>query len=141
MSKASLIILLEDDEEDQELFREVLVEIGYSNPIKCFANGEEAFDFLKTTDEQPFLILSDVNLPRMNGIEFKRKVDNDSELRARAIPFVFFSTSIDKNAVDEAYHNLTVQGFFQKPHNFRELKSTIKLIIDYWKICRHPNSS
>jgi response regulator RpfG family c-di-GMP phosphodiesterase len=81
-----------------------------------------------------------VNLPKQNGIEFKRQIDEDPQLRAKSIPFVFLSTSIDRKAVNVAYKELTVQGFFQKPNSFNELTAVIKLLMDYWKLCRHPNS-
>jgi len=140
MARSGPIVIVEDDLDDQELIQEILKAINVSNELIFFAKCEKAFEFLKTSGIQPFIILSDVNLPEQNGLEFKRRIDEDSELRAKSIPFIFFSTSVDKKAVDTAYKEMTVQGFFQKKSNFEELKSLIKLIVDYWKQCRHPNS-
>jgi CheY-like chemotaxis protein len=140
MAKSGPIIIVEDDPDDQELIESAIRNGGIANKILFFADGETAFAYLKAAPEQPFLILSDVNMPRLNGIEFKRKIDEDSKLREKSIPFVFFTTSTNQESVTEAYTKMTVQGFFTKSYSLEELNSTIKLIMDYWKICRHPHS-
>jgi CheY-like chemotaxis protein len=140
MAKSGPIIIVEDDPDDQELIENAIRNVGMANKIVFFANGETALDYLKTTHEQPFIILSDVNMPRLNGIEFKRKIDEDPKLRKKSIPFVFFTTSVEQSSVTEAYTQMTVQGFFQKNYSIDELNSTIQLIMNYWKICRHPHS-
>jgi response regulator RpfG family c-di-GMP phosphodiesterase len=140
MSSVGPIILVDDDQEDEELLREALREIGIKNTLIHFDNCLTAFDYLKTTQAAPLIIISDINLPKKNGIEFKRQIDEDPYLRAKSIPFIFFSTSTDKPSVDTAYKELTVQGFFSKPISFEELKRIIKIIMDYWKECKHPNA-
>jgi CheY-like chemotaxis protein len=139
MAKPGPIVVLEDDLDDQGILEDILKELGVSNKSVWFTNGPDAFHYLKTTEEQPFIIFSDVNLPGQNGIEFKRQIDNDKELRKKSIPFVFFSTSVNKNAVNEAYTKMTVQGFFKKSDKYEEIKRTVKLILDYWFLCKHPN--
>ncbi len=139
MAKAGPIILIEDDIDDQNILGEALREIGVTNEVISFLNAPEAFTYLKTTTEQPFIILCDVNLPKQNGIDFKRQIDSDPQLRKKSIPFLFFSTSVDQNSVNEAYTEMTVQGFFQKSNTYKDLKKMVKLIIDYWMACRHPN--
>lgn len=134
------LVIVEDDLDDQEILRHTFKQLDISNKLIFFDRCPVAFDFLKMSEEQPFLILCDVNLPTQNGIEFKRQIDEDPQLRARSIPFVFFSTSVDRKFVDTAYKEFTVQGFFKKEESFEDLKSTIKIIVDYWKICRHPNN-
>ena len=138
MSRAGPILIIEDDQDDQEILREAFTELGVRNKLLFFDKTKQAFDFLKTTSEKPFLILSDVNLPQQTGVEFKREVDSDPQLRKKSIPFVFFSTSIEKHAVDTAYKELTIQGFFQKSNNYQELKKVVSLIVEYWKVCQHP---
>jgi CheY-like chemotaxis protein len=134
------IIVIDDDKDDQELLQDVIDDLEINNKLVFFERGAEAFDFLKTNTEQPLVILSDINLPQQSGVEFKRHIDNDPQLRKKSIPFIFFSTHIDKKIVDIAYRELTIQGFFQKSGNYEELKNTVKQIIEYWKICKHPNS-
>jgi CheY-like chemotaxis protein len=140
MPKSGPIVIVEDDKDDQELFQDILKEIGVQNELLFFVRCSEAYHYLKTTPEQPFIIISDVNLPEQNGVEFKRSIDEDPELRQKSIPFVFLSTSVEKKLVDTAYKEMTVQGFFQKKPNYGELKSVLRMIVEYWKECRHPNS-
>jgi CheY-like chemotaxis protein len=140
MAKSGPIIIVDDDVDDKSLLEEVLKELGLSNNIIWFITADPAFEFLKTTSEQPFLIFSDVNLPGKNGIEFKREIDEDKQLRKKSIPFVFFSTSANQKSVNEAYTQMTVQGFFTKTNRYQEMKDTIKLIIQYWEKCKHPNA-
>ena len=140
MSKLGPIILADDDPDDKEFFADVLKELGIQNPLVHFQTALEAFDFLKTTSSHPFIIFSDVNLPKLSGLEFKRRIDDDPELRKKSIPFVFYSTSVDQRSVNEAYTKMTVQGFFQKGSSIETLKKDLKLILDYWSLCRHPNA-
>jgi CheY-like chemotaxis protein len=140
MAKNGPIVIVEDDHEDQEILETALREIGTTNALIFFTNGPEAFMYLKSTRDQPLLILSDINLPRQNGIEFKKQIDEDPILRSKSIPFIFFSTSVDKTAVNQAFKKMTVQGFFQKSNSFQELTEVLNVIITYWKMCHHPNS-
>ena len=138
--KSGPIIVLEDDIDDQDILETILRELNVQNKLVFFTKADEAFRFLKSTSEQPFLIFSDVNLPGQNGIEFKRQIDDDKELRKKSIPFLFYSTSVDQQTVNKAYTQMTVQGFFQKSHSYEEIKKRIKLILEYWQDCKHPNS-
>jgi CheY-like chemotaxis protein len=138
--KSAPIVLIEDDTDDKEILEMILQDLDITNPLLWFSNGPDAFEYLKTTTEQPFLILSDVNLPGMSGIEFKKKVDDHPELRKKCIPFVLYSTSVDKKTVEDAYTKMTVQGFFKKNSAYDDIKNTIRIIHEYWTYCRHPNS-
>jgi response regulator RpfG family c-di-GMP phosphodiesterase len=140
VAKKGPIIIVEDDPDDKHILEEVLQDLHIMNKLIWFIKTAEAFLYLKTTPEHPFIIFCDVNLPGQNGVDFKRQIDNDEELRKKSIPFIFYSTSIDQKAVNEAYTKMTVQGFFQKGHTYKEIKTTIKLIVDYWEACRHPNA-
>ena len=140
MARNGPIVIVEDDLDDQEIINDVLQEIGIVNKLIYFTNCPEAFTYLKTSTEQQFLILSDINLPGVNGLEFKKQIDNDQELRQKSIPFVFFSTSTDKRIVTEAFTKMTVQGFFQKCNTIPDLKKTLSSIMEYWKLCYHPNT-
>lgn len=139
--KSGPIILIEDDTDDKDVFQDILKELQILNPVLWFQNCDDAFSFLKKTTEQPFIIFCDVNLPGISGVECKRQIDDDKGLRKKSIPFVFYSTSVDQKTVNEAYTKMTVQGFFQKKNTYSELKETIKLITDYWKECKHPNTN
>ena len=140
MARAGPIIIVDDDEDDQEIINDVLNQVASVNKRIFFSNCDAALLYLRTTSDQPFIILCDINLPKQNGLDFKREIDQDNYLRHKSIPFIFFSTAIDQRSVDIAYKEMTVQGFFKKKARMEELKKTLSLIIEYWMECRHPNS-
>ncbi len=138
--KPDTIVLIEDDADDKEILTMALKDLKIKNPLVWFPTCEEAFEFLKTHPEKPFLILSDVNLPGLNGIEFKHQIDQHEYLRKKCVPYVFYSTSVDQDSVNEAYDKLTVQGYFKKSSEYDKIKRTIQVIYDYWTICQHPDA-
>lgn len=140
MSRNGPIIIVDDDPDDQLLAKEVITSIGMTNKILPFHTALEALDYLMNDMlEQPFVILSDINLPRMNGIELKKAIAANEELSKRAIPFVYYSTSGEKSIVDKAF-DLQVQGFFVKANSLDEMRKTFKVIFEYWRLSRHPNN-
>ena len=140
MSMQGPLVVVENDKDDQEIFLDAVKDLGITNPVIFFERSSEAYQFLLDTKEQPLIIVSDINLPGEGGVEFKRRIDNNPFLRKKSIPFIFFSTFIDKRAVDIAYKELTIQGFFRKSSHYEEYRNVIKMMIDYWKVCQHPNS-
>jgi CheY-like chemotaxis protein len=137
MAKSGPIIIIEDDADDRELLNEIFGELRIPHLIRFFSSCLLAFDYLITTIEKPFLIISDINLPAMNGLELCRRIKENELLKTMHIPFVFLTTTNDHQVVAQAYE-MFVQGFFVKPTTIRELKELIEKIIDYWKLCRHP---
>lgn len=140
MAKSGPVIIIEDDSDDKYILEQILRELNMDNALVWFTKCDEALQYLKATDEQPFIIFSDINLPGQSGIEFKRNIDKDKELRKKSIPFVFYSTTASQQDINEAYTQMTVQGFFIKADSYAEARSDIKLIIEYWLACRHPNT-
>ncbi len=138
MNKTGPIIIIEDDKDDQELLNSVFKELIFNNEIIFFGEGEKALDYLIKSAVEPFLILSDINMPRLNGIELREKIHTNEDLRIKCIPYLFFSTSAEQKFVVDAYSK-SVQGFFVKPNSFDKLKRTIKIIIEYWQECESPN--
>lgn len=135
MTKGPLI-LVDDDAEDQELLLAVLRELGYTHEIKLFSNAEDALKFLYELKDTPFLIVSDVNMPRMNGITFKKKIDSCSILSAKCIPFIFLSTST--SFVRETC-DIIIQGYFEKGNSWQDLEDTMRIILKYWQRTKHLN--
>ncbi|MGN6165457.1 MAG: response regulator [Flavisolibacter sp.] len=140
MSRKGPIIIIEDDLDDQDILREVFQELKIMNPLKFFLTCAGGLDYLITTKDQPFLIISDVNLPVMSGLEMRKKINDNERLRKKSIPFIFLSTSATQQSIEMAYE-MMVQGYFEKPTSMKELKSTIQMIVQYWQVCRHPNSN
>ncbi|RYZ20591.1 MAG: response regulator [Chitinophagaceae bacterium] len=139
MNKNGPVIIIEDDIDDQEILTEVFRQLNYPNPIHFFQNGLEALDFLNQTDVIPFLILSDVNMPKIDGFALREKVKMDAKLQVKCIPYLFFTTSASQKAVIDAY-SMSVQGFFVKENRMSELKDTISVIMQYWQKCSSPNN-
>jgi CheY-like chemotaxis protein len=134
------IILVEDDPDDRDIYTEAIKAIGIPNEVRFFENGQTALDYLYTTKEQPFIILSDVNMPQMDGLQFKAHIQKDNYLRAKGIPFVFISTNAKASAVRMA-HELSVQGYFEKPNNMSAIKDMLRKLFDYWELCKHINNT
>ena len=129
---------LEDDLDDQEVLSEVFQELAYKNEIIFFGDGEKALEYLINTKVEPFIIFSDVNMPKLSGMELRQKVHENEDLRLKSIPYLFFSTSAEQDHVVDAYSK-SVQGFFVKPSSYSEIKETIKTIVEYWNKCVSPN--
>jgi CheY-like chemotaxis protein len=139
MGKSGNIILIEDDSDDKEIFVDIIKDLGYFNNIVWFLNTDDAFHYMKKTDEEMFIIFCDINLPGKTGLELKKEIDRDTVLRRKSIPFVFLSTNTSQNDINTAYVKMTVQGFFKKENNYSRMKDVVKLILDYWSVSKHPN--
>lgn len=138
MSKEGPIIVIDDDAEDHLIMDEIFKNLNYPNKVIFFSDGSEAVEYLSSTDELPFLIISDINMPGMNGFEIRHKLRQNPKFNASHIPYLFFTTSADKKAVTRAF-DMSVQGFFIKPARMNELESTLRTIIDYWRESYAPS--
>src|SRR4051794_11820915 len=114
MSKHGPIVLIENDTDDHEILRLAFDELLVKKRLVFFESGNDALQYLSTTREHPFLILTDINMPGMNGIELREAIFGDEELRKKSIPFILLTTYADSKLVEKAYE-LSVQGFYQKP--------------------------
>jgi CheY-like chemotaxis protein len=138
INKQGPIVVIEDDSDDQEMLAEVFYKLNYANKVLFFPDGEQALDHITTCHELPFLILSDINLPKLNGFALREKLKTDAKLSNKCIPYLFFSTASNQKSVIDAYSQ-SVQGFFKKPASLAELEKTISVIIEYWRRCAAPN--
>jgi len=139
LNKSGCIIVIEDDADDQFLLQEVFKELDYPNEIIFLSDGQLALDFLTSGKQNPFLILSDINLPRLSGLELRLKLKMNADLHLKCIPYLFFTTADNHQTVIDAY-STSVQGFFTKPTSFTELKEQVKIILEYWSHCSAPNN-
>lgn len=139
MSKTGAVVIIEDDMDDRIFLSRVFEDIGIENETIWFSKGIEAFEFLSATNRNIFIIFSDVKLPAESGLELKQKIDANPRLRKKSIPFVFYSTSANQRDIDQAYTEMTIQGFFQKVGDYEETKKLMRTVFDYWSICKHPN--
>jgi CheY-like chemotaxis protein len=137
ISKNGPILIVEDDEDDKDIILSIISDMKLHNEVFTFVNGEQAYEFLLESPKQPFLILCDINMPRMNGIDLKRKIEENEHLRYKSVPFIYFTTSYNQEEIRRAY-DLIVQGFFIKENSYEALKETLRLIVTYWQKCKHP---
>jgi len=84
------IIFIEDDQDDQEIIKEIVKDLNIGTPLLFFSSTEEAMSYLSDTDTKPFIIFCDTNLPRKNGLALKKAIDNDPSLKKKSIPFIFY---------------------------------------------------
>ena len=139
MSEFAPILIVEDDRDDQTFLQKALRELDIENPVIFCHNGIEALSYLDTTEVLPFLIISDINMPMMNGIQFRKKLIDDERLKKQHIPFVFFTTAGDPVSVSVAY-KLSVQGFFEKKNTYIAFREQLGQIITYWKASLYPRN-
>jgi CheY-like chemotaxis protein len=130
MKKTGPIIIIEDDMDDQEVLEETFSILDYPNPVIFFSDGNEALEYLLETNTPPVLIISDINMPKISGIEIREKINSDEKLQKLQIPYVFFTTAEKATVVGAC--SLSDHGFFTKPNTILEIQNTIKIILEYW---------
>lgn len=131
MATQGPIIVVDDDEDDHYLIKRVCEKIRLNSKVIFFVDGHQVLSYLKSDEPKPFIILSDINMPMMSGLELLKKINDDEVLRKKAIPFVFFSTAAMSSIVKESFQ-LEVQGFFIKEQTLTNLEKTLTSIFDYW---------
>ena len=131
------ILLVEDDQIDVMTVKRALKEINITNKLNITNNGEEALAFLRDSEnEKPGIILLDLNMPKMNGIEFLEIAKQDYNLKK--IPVVVLTTSKeDQDKVDS--YNLGVAGYMIKPVDYLQFVEVVKTIDLYWTLSELPN--
>jgi CheY-like chemotaxis protein len=130
------ILLVEDDQVDAMTVKRALKEIKVANPVKVAGNGEEALDFLKDNgNDKPNIILLDLNMPKMNGIEFLKVVKSDEDMRK--IPVVVLTTSREDQDRVESF-SLSVAGYMVKPVDYMKFVDVVKAIDLYWTLSELP---
>ena len=137
MPRSGPIIIIDDDPDDQEMIQRILGKMNLENEVKKFLDGEDALTYFLHTADRPLLVLCDINMPRMNGIELKQQIEDHSVLSGKRMPFVFLSTTANPDQIMKAY-NISCHGFFIKGQTFSELKDTVNMIVSYWKNCQYP---
>jgi CheY-like chemotaxis protein len=137
------IVIIEDDFDDREIllevFQEVLDDNNYPNKIVLMAESTEVIQYLRSTDASPFLIVSDINMPKMNGFELRNIIFNDQELNDKCIPYIFLTTSGDNVEFMRKAYGMSIQGYFTKPSDYKVYKSLISDIVRYWKVAKIAN--
>lgn len=137
MAKEGPILLVEDDPEEKEVLWMALESLNVSNQLIYFANGQEVIHYLRHTEQHPFMIITNVHLPLMDGIELRNNIEHDPQLKEKSIPFIFFTTDDRKRMVTEAFE-IPVQGYFCKEDTVEKTQQLLELLVRYWTLCKHP---
>ena len=131
-------MVVDDDEEDHDIMRAACEILEAADCLKFFHDGHALLRYLKASESPPFMILCDINMPHIDGLDLRKVIWNDPDLKRISIPFIFFSTAASPSQINQAY-DLTVQGFFVKGNSMNETVRKLRLIFDYWRECKHPN--
>lgn len=130
MTPQQHILLVEDDDIDAMTVRRTLKELGATNPLDRAIDGERALAFLHDpANPRPGLILLDLNMPRMNGLEFVAAIKANPD--TRSIPVVVLTTSSEESDRLAAFNN-SVAGYMVKPVDYPQFVKIMALIRDYW---------
>lgn len=130
------VLLAEDDEVDVMSLKRAFVDLKIANPLHVVGNGEEALKHLRDENNTtPCVILLDINMPRMGGIEFLKIAKQDPVLKK--IPVVVFTTSKEERDRLDSF-NLGVAGYMLKPVDYKQFVEVIKAIDLYWTISELP---
>jgi CheY-like chemotaxis protein len=130
------ILLVEDDIVDVMSVRRALRELQANHTLNVTGNGEEALVFLRKQENVlPGIILLDINMPRMNGIDFLKVLKADERLRR--IPVVILTTSKEEKDRLETF-NLSAAGYMVKPVEYAGFVEVVRTIQRYWLLSEGP---
>jgi two-component system, response regulator len=137
------ILLVEDNEDDLALALHALQREKLANRIFVVRDGEEALDFLfcrgafasRSIDHPPKLVLLDLKLPKVDGMEVLRQVKSDE--RTKSIPVVMMTSSKEERDLVASY-DLGVNSYIQKPVDFNQFRQTVKSVGMYWLVINQP---
>jgi two-component system, response regulator len=137
------ILLVEDNQDDRDLALHALQRAKVANRIFVVSDGEEALDFLfcrgayaeRSFDHPPKLVLLDLKLPKVDGMEVLKQVKSDP--RTRTIPIVIMTSSKEERDLASGY-NLGANSYIQKPVDFDQFRETVKSVGLYWLVINQP---
>lgn len=131
------ILLVEDDHVDVLSVKRAFKDLKIVNHLEVVDNGEAGLEWLRDKrNPKPCLILLDLNMPRMNGLEFLRVMKNDEELRR--IPVIVLTSSKGEQELLETYDR-GVAGYMVKPASYLQLVEVMRVINLYWTVSEIPS--
>ncbi len=137
------ILLVEDNENDIEMILSALQEYNLANEITVTKNGEEALEYLTMTGKylmrekgNPIVILLDMKLPGMNGLDILKHIRADENLAS--IPVVILTSSIEEKDINASYEN-GANAYVVKPVDFHEFVDAVKRVGSFWALINEPS--
>jgi len=126
------ILIIEDDEDDRDMLQDIFKDLGYKNKIVFFSDSTQALDYIRQPEVTPFIIISDINMPKLGGFELRNIILEEEVLADKDIPYIFISNAQDEYSIKQA-NKLSIQGYIQKGNDYNKYKEKIKNLVDYWK--------
>lgn len=137
MANQKPVLLVEDDRVDAMTVKRAIRQIKMHHPLIHAENGEEALEYLKnSSNEKPWIILLDLNMPKMNGIEFLQVAKKDEVLKS--IPVVVLTTSKEQQDRIETF-KFGVAGYMIKPVDYSQFVEMMQAIKMYWTLSQQPD--
>jgi CheY-like chemotaxis protein len=137
MRNSKPILLVEDDRVDAMTVKRALKDLNVTNLLVHTLNGEEALEYLKSKEnKKPCIILLDLNMPKMNGVEFLKVVKADDVLKK--IPVVVLTTSRDTEDKFETFES-SAAGYIVKPVDYKKFVEAMRTIDVYWTLSELTN--
>jgi len=137
MRHSKPILLVEDDSVDAIIVKRALKSLKVANPLVNSSDGEEALNYLRNhNNKKPGIILLDLNMPKMGGLEFLKVIKADDDLRK--IPVIVLTTSDDEQDITESFKH-GIAGYMVKALDNKGFVETIRIIDSYWTLSELPN--
>ncbi len=130
------ILLVEDDQVDVMTVKRSLKQLHVINPLFVTHNGEEALEYLNAENsELPCFILLDINMPKMSGLEFLKKIKK--QIGFHDIPVIMLTSSMEQQDIDRSFE-LEISGYILKPVEYEQFVDSISILNAYWTVS-HPD--
>jgi CheY-like chemotaxis protein len=143
MNEKNIILLVEDNPDDADLTRRAFANCNIANKLVVVQDGAEALDYLfaagawagRPAEDDPTLVLLDLKLPKINGLEVLRKLRN--EPRTRLLPVIILTSSVEEQDVIRGY-DLGCNSYIHKPVDFLQFNEAVRNLSLYWLVLNQP---
>lgn len=131
MARTLSILLIEDDQIEKMKLHRTISKLGLNHKITEADNGEEALNILKGDTRLPDIIFLDLNMPKINGLEFLKLLKTDDKLKY--LPTIVLTTSSNYKDLMHCYE-IGIAGYVTKPLKYEDYIQKIKAVLEYWSI-------
>jgi CheY-like chemotaxis protein len=137
MRSSKSVMIIEDDVADVLIIKRAIKELHIKNELVQLNNGEEGLEYLKShPNSLPCIIFLDLNMPKMNGIEFLKIIKNDDRLKQ--IPVIALTTSQNTDDIANCFKS-GIAGYIIKPVDYKKFVKAVRIVDLYWMISQMPS--